>query len=130
MSDKPTGNPVFDFKAGFRAKAATLQRVLFYGGVTAEASDGFNDTHLFLLVGLALNLPPLWVAAGVLLISLMAVSRRPYPSVPWMWRQRPASLAAFVAASVVVLVVAPSIGLLFAAGVCAAYPWVRRVPWV
>ena len=54
MSDKPTGNPVFDFKAGFRAKAATLQSVLFYGGVTAEASDGFNDTHLFLLVGLVL----------------------------------------------------------------------------
>lgn len=80
-----------------------------------------------LLAGLALNLPGVWVAAGVLLISLLAVSRRPYPSVPWMWRRRPASLVGFVAAAAVVLVVAPPLGLLFAAGVCAAYPWVRRV---
>jgi len=80
-----------------------------------------------LLAGLVLNLPPVWVAAGVLLISLLAVSRRPYPSVPWMWRLRPASLLLFVAASAVVLVLAPPLGLLFAAGVCAAYPWIRRV---
>jgi len=81
-----------------------------------------------LLAGLALNLPPLWVAGAVLLISALAVSRRPYPSVPWMWRQRPASLIVFVAASAVVLALAPPLGLLFAASVCAAYPWLRRVP--
>jgi hypothetical protein len=57
----------------------------------------------------------------------LAVSRRPYPSVPWMWQQRPASLLAFVVVSAIVMALAPSAGLLVAAGVCAAYPWVRPV---
>jgi CDP-diacylglycerol---serine O-phosphatidyltransferase len=80
-----------------------------------------------LLAGLVLNLPPIWVSAAVLVISLLGVSRRPYPSVPWMWQQRPASLLAFVVVSAVVMALAPSAGLLVAAGVCAAYPWVRPV---
>src|SRR5579862_5913458 len=32
-AEKPTGNPVFDFKAGFRAKAQSLQRISFCSGI-------------------------------------------------------------------------------------------------
>jgi len=81
-----------------------------------------------LLAGLALNLPPLWVSAAVLLISLLAISRRPYPSVPWMWQQRPVSLLAFVSVSAILLALSPQFGLLFAAALCAAYSWIRPVP--
>jgi len=80
-----------------------------------------------LLSGLALNLPPLWVSAVLVVVSLLAVSRRAYPSVPWMWQHRPASLLALVAVAAVVLVLAPNVGLLFAAALCAAYPWIRPV---
>jgi len=35
MSDstRPSGNPVFDFKAGFRAAAQSIQRILLWNGV-------------------------------------------------------------------------------------------------
>jgi hypothetical protein len=32
MPHQPTGNPVFDYKAGFRAFAQSLQRVLCFSG--------------------------------------------------------------------------------------------------
>jgi hypothetical protein len=31
--DKPTGNPVFDYRAGFRARADRVQRALIVGGL-------------------------------------------------------------------------------------------------
>ncbi len=80
-----------------------------------------------LLTGLALNLPPIWLIPAVLVISLLAVSRRPYPSVPWMWQRRPAGLLAFVAVTAVVMALSPRAGLLLAAAVCAVYPWIRPV---
>ena len=80
-----------------------------------------------LLAGLALNLPLIWLSPAVLVIGLLAVSRRAYPSVPWMWQQRPASLVAFAAVAAVALALSPSLGLLVAASLCAAYPWVRPV---
>ena len=33
MEEKETGNPVFDYRASFRAKAGKLQRLLIVGGL-------------------------------------------------------------------------------------------------
>ena len=33
MQEKPTGNPVFDYRASFRAKASRLQSLLILGGL-------------------------------------------------------------------------------------------------
>ena len=80
-----------------------------------------------LVAGLALNLPVVWVGAAILLISGLAISRRQYPSVPWMWQHRQRSLLIFVAITLVVTAFSPRAGLLVAAAVCAVYPWVRPV---
>ena len=80
-----------------------------------------------LLAGLALSLPAGWVGAAALVISALAVSRRPYPSVPWLWQHRRASLASFVAVTPLVAALSPRAGLLLASAVCAAYPWISEV---
>jgi CDP-diacylglycerol--serine O-phosphatidyltransferase len=115
--------------------AATLWRLVRSARLALSKPAGLYvglpmPTAGCLLAGLALNLPSIWVTVAVLLISALAVSRRPYPSVPWMWQRRRASLVAFVAVSALVIALSPSAGLLFAAGVCAAYPWLRPVPGV
>jgi CDP-diacylglycerol--serine O-phosphatidyltransferase len=80
-----------------------------------------------LVAGLALNLPAPWVAVAVLTISGLAISHRPYPSVAWMWQNRRASLLIFLVVTAIVTALSPSAGLLFAAAVCAGYPWARPV---
>ena len=72
MSDKPTGNPVFDFKAGFRSKAATLQRVFFFDGIIAlivgVALRAFSFENILLIL-LSRWLP----LAGLLLIAIALI---------------------------------------------------------
>jgi hypothetical protein len=45
----------------------------------------------------------------------------------WMWQQRRVNLLIFVAATVLVTVLAPRAGLPFGAAVCAANPWIKLV---
>ena len=78
-----------------------------------------------LVAGLALNLPAVWVGAALLFISALAVSRRAYPSVPWMWQERRASLLAFIVVSALIVALSPAAGLLISSSLCAAYPWLR-----
>src|SRR5579859_1050501 len=80
-----------------------------------------------LVAGLALSLPAAWVAAAVLVTSALAISRRPYPSVPWLWQRRRASLFIFLALTAAVAVWSPHAGLLFGAVACAGYPWVQPI---
>jgi CDP-diacylglycerol--serine O-phosphatidyltransferase len=84
-----------------------------------------------LVAGLALALPAGWLAGGLsaalLLISLLAVSRRPYPSVPWLWRWRRASLVVFLPVVALLAAWSPSLGLVLTAATCALYPWLWPV---
>ena len=84
-----------------------------------------------LVAGLAINLPMAWVAAMILVISLLAISRRLYPSVPWMWQRRRASLLIFLVLTAAVAMWSPRAGLLFGAAACTGYPWIWPIEaWV
>jgi CDP-diacylglycerol---serine O-phosphatidyltransferase len=112
--------------------AASLARLIRSARLVFTKSPGLYvglpmPTAGCLVAGLALNLPAGWVGVAALVVSGLAISRRPYPSVPWMWQQRRVNLLIFVAATVLVTALSPRAGLLFGAAVCAAYPWIKPV---
>lgn len=71
VAEKPTGNPVFDFRASFRARADRMQRLLIRGGLAffclggLAGACGWTNPRLRVAAGLACLAGGLFCLLGV-----------------------------------------------------------------
>jgi phosphatidylserine synthase len=79
-----------------------------------------------LVTGMCLTLPTPLFFAGTMLISQLAVSRRPYPRLAWLWRFERSAFIALVAMAIGLAFFSPGHALLIS-GIYAAYPWIGRM---
>jgi len=77
----------------------------------------------WLLFAIALNVgSSVWLAIGTVGISVLAISRRPYPSPIWMWSRARGPMVGVVAIAGLVALLAWPVGLLVASAAYALYP--------
>lgn len=78
------------------------------------------------LLVLALSfLPGPLLAASIVIVSALAISRRPYPSVPWLWRHDRSVLVVVALAAAAVSTMVSALALVVVTVVYATYPWLR-----
>lgn len=72
VAENPTGNPVFDFRAGFRARAEKIQRALIGGGVALFLACGFA----FLFAGISERLRCIagWASLSGVLLCVLGIA--------------------------------------------------------
>lgn len=80
-----------------------------------------------LVLGIALSLPPLGGIVGLLLTSLLAISRRPNPTLMMLWHTDRFYLVATLFISLMVVWYSHELALLILSVSTAAYPWLRPV---
>lgn len=78
-----------------------------------------------LVTGMCLTLPVPLFFAGMLLTSLLAISRWPYPRLAWLWRSDRILLVSMIALEGILLTISLGAALLLA-WVYAVYPWLGR----
>jgi phosphatidylserine synthase len=80
-----------------------------------------------LVLGIALSLLPLGSIVGLLLTSLLAVSRRPNPTLAMLWHTDRFYLVSTLFISLMVVWYSYALALLILSVSTAAYPWLRPV---
>jgi phosphatidylserine synthase len=80
-----------------------------------------------LLMGMGLALPIPLLVTGTALVSLLVVTRQPYPIMAWMWHNERFFLVALMVLGLILFPISQALALLLASGSYAVYPWLSRL---
>lgn len=110
---------------------ASLYRLIRSGRAYQRHSHAFCGLPMpvagTLLLGMSLVLPIPLLVAGTALVSLLAVSRQPYPIVAWMWHSERSLLVTLTVLGLILFPISQALALLLVSGSYAVYPFLGRV---
>ena len=127
-----TGSPGWPFWAGAALYlAAVVGRLVRTARLNSQhKAAGFIGLPMpatgSLLAALSLVLPAAVIPPALVALSVLAICRRGYPTLPWLWRnERRRVIPTVIGLAVVALINYPA-ALVMALVIYAAYPWLRR----